>query len=116
MIVRAERLLRQIRRLASPPADPSADAAFLARFLRGRDEDAFAALVARHGPMVLGVCRRLLDDAHLAEDAAQATFLVLARHAASVRPADSLAAWLHGTARHLALRARRADGRAPADS
>src|SRR5262249_7411733 len=57
------------------------------------------------------VCRRTLGDAHAAEDAAQATFLVLARRAAAVRPPERLAAWLYGVARHLALKCRRADAR-----
>ena len=69
-------------------------------------EMAFAALVARHGPMVLGACRRLLADAHLAEDAFQATFLVLARRAKSVRNRDSLGGWLHRVAHRVALRLR----------
>ena len=63
-------------------ADSDSDAGLLERFVRGRDEDAFAALVARHGPMVLGVCRRLVGDSHAAEDAFQAVFVVLARKAA----------------------------------
>jgi RNA polymerase sigma factor (sigma-70 family) len=69
-------------------------------------EMAFAALVERHGPMVLGVCRRLLCDAHLCEDAFQATFLVLARRARSIRNRDSLGGWLHRVARRIAMRAR----------
>ncbi len=69
-------------------------------------EIAFTALVERHGPMVLGVCRRLLSDAHLAEDAFQATFLVLARKAGSVRNQDSLGGWLHRVARRVAMRLR----------
>jgi RNA polymerase sigma factor (sigma-70 family) len=110
MTARPERLLRYLRRLAPPP-DPATDGALLERFVRCRDEGAFAELLARHGPMVLGVCRRTLGDAHAAEDAAQAAFLVLARRAAAVRPPERLAAWLYGVARHLALKCRRADAR-----
>jgi len=112
MAARSEQLLRHIRRLVSRPASSSdADAALLGRFVRQHDQDAFAALVHRHAPLVLGVCRRVLGDAHLAEDAAQAVFLVLARKAATIRPPDRLAAWLHGVARHLACNALRADTR-----
>src|SRR5262245_55935299 len=82
------------------------DSALLARFVRDRDEAAFAAIVRRHGPMVLGVCRRIVGDSHLADDAFQAAFLVLARKASLVRPADGLAGWLHGVARRAALEAR----------
>ncbi len=109
MPVRPDQLLHEIRRLAVPPAaDPDSDAALLRRFIHQRDERAFAALVARHGPLVLEVCRRVLRERQAAEDAFQATFLVLARRAASIRPPDRLAAWLHGTARHLALQSLRA--------
>jgi RNA polymerase sigma factor (sigma-70 family) len=105
-------LLRHIHRLAShPDADPGTDADLLSRFVRQRDERAFAALVSRHGPMVLGVCRRVLRDPHQAEDAFQAVFLILARKAAAVRPPDRLAAWLHGVARQVALNARRGEVR-----
>src|SRR6516164_3449425 len=94
MAAPAHRLLRHLRGIVSPAdADPATDAALLGHFVRERDQDAFAALVARHGPMVQGVCRRVLHDSHHAEDAFQATFLVLARKAATVRPPDRLAAW-----------------------
>jgi RNA polymerase sigma factor (sigma-70 family) len=90
---------------AQAAADRS-DAELLRCFAARREEDAFAALVRRHGPLVLSVCRRLLRQEQDAEDAFQATFLVLARKAASVRRGQSLASWLYGVARHTALRAR----------
>jgi RNA polymerase sigma factor (sigma-70 family) len=85
------------------------DGHLLQRFLDGREDSsgaAFAALVDRHGPMVLRVCRQVLGDEHDAVDAQQATFLVLARKAGSVRKADSVASWLHGVARRISARAR----------
>src|SRR6478672_13525735 len=74
------------------------DGQLLARFVAARDEASFAALVRRHGPMVLGVCRRVLRDFHDAEDAFQATFLVLARKAASVVKRESVGCGLYGAA------------------
>src|SRR5262249_38741869 len=86
------------------------DRQLLERFLAGRGDDdsasAFAALVERHGPMVLGVCHHTLGHLHDAEDAAQATFLVLAKRAGSIRRADSLASWLVGVALKVSSKSR----------
>jgi RNA polymerase sigma factor (sigma-70 family) len=87
------------------------DGQLLARFVAGHDEDAFAALVRRHGPMVLGVCRRVLRNVHDAEDAFQASFLVLARKAAAVANRDSVGCYLYAVAYHTALEAARANAR-----
>jgi RNA polymerase sigma factor (sigma-70 family) len=89
----------------------SGDAALLAEFIDHRDGDAFGELLRRHGPMVLGLARRIVGDAQAAEDIFQATFLVLARRAHTLRRPDSLAAWLHGVAVRLALRTRKAGSR-----
>src|SRR5262245_3371568 len=82
------------------------DGELLGCFIEHRDQAAFAALVRRHGPMVWGVCRRLLNH-HDAEDAFQATFLVLVRKAASVLPREMVANWLYGVAHQTALQVRR---------
>jgi RNA polymerase sigma factor (sigma-70 family) len=98
-------LIRYLRRAAADgPAVP--DAQLLARFADARDETAFEQLAWRHGPMVLGVCRRILGDTPDAEDAFQATFLVLARKAASAAQYRSAGGWLHTVAYHVAVRAR----------
>jgi RNA polymerase sigma factor (sigma-70 family) len=87
------------------------DGQLVDRFVATRDEAAFAALLRRHGPMVLGVCRRVLKDPHDADDAFQAAFLVLARKAASVLKRDSVGSWLYQVAYRAALAARAANAR-----
>lgn len=82
------------------------DAVLLERFLTDRDDAAFEALLRRHGPMVWGVCRRTLDNRQDAEDAFQATFLVLVRKAGSINPRDLVGHWLYGVAFRIASRAR----------
>ncbi len=100
-------VVQQLRQVALRHAGKSlADGELLEAFLARRDEAAFEALLRRHGPMVLAVCRRVLRHEQDAEDAFQATFLVLARKAASVRPRDMVGPWLHGVAHRTALSAR----------
>jgi RNA polymerase sigma factor (sigma-70 family) len=100
-----ETLARVVRRCLHTLAAPTADGELLGRFARHRDEAAFAELVARHGPVVLGVCRRVLGRSPDADDAFQATFLVLARNARSVRDPARLPGWLHRVALRVAHRA-----------
>src|SRR5437762_5982027 len=87
------------------------DGQLLNRFVAQRDEASYAALVRRHGAMVLGVCRRVLHDFHDAEDAFQATFLVLARKAAAVAKPEAVGCWLYQVAYHTALEVRAATAR-----
>ena len=108
-------LLRQVHRLFhSGAVGTMTDPQLLDQIVSRRDETAEAAfeeLVIRHGPMVLRVCRSILHDAHNAEDAFQAVFLVLANRAGSIRRSRSLGSWLFGVAQRVANRARRSAAR-----
>jgi RNA polymerase sigma factor (sigma-70 family) len=100
-------LLRHLRQLAGVDGlAGESDAQLVERFATHHDEAAFTILVKRHGPMVLGVCRRVLRDWQAADDVFQATFLVLARKASSIRKRESVGSWLHGVAQRLAVRAK----------
>src|ERR1700694_5211116 len=101
-------LLRHIHKLAAQRGDWQwTDRQLLDDFAGRRDETAFTALVSRHGPMVLRVCRRVLNHEQDAEDAFQATFLVLAGNAGSIRKRDTIGDWLHGVAYRTAMKAKR---------
>src|SRR6478672_8321271 len=91
-------MTRLVATFARPPADPRPDGALLAAFLTDRAEAALAELVRRHGPLVWAACRRALPDPADAEDAFQATFLVLVRRAGALTAADSLGPWLYRVA------------------
>jgi RNA polymerase sigma factor (sigma-70 family) len=100
-------VVRHLHRLAgTAQAGDVTDAELLERFAARRDEAAFAALVRRHGPMVLAACRRILGNHADAEDAFQATFLVLVRKAGSIKRRAALAGWLHEVALRVALQTR----------
>src|SRR5437667_903765 len=105
-------VLRHIHKLAAGHSSPQrTDRQLLDDFSVRRDEAAFGALVARHGEMVLRVCRRVLHHEQDAEDAFQATFLVLAQNTGSIRKREALAEWLHGVAYRTAMKARRSAAR-----
>src|SRR5262249_4515209 len=100
-------VLCQVQRwISAPQGGDASDALLLERFVQHQDEAAFAALVPRHGALGLQSSRRVLGDAHEAEDAFQASFLVLARKARSLKQPEALPAWLYGVARRVALKAR----------
>src|SRR6516162_3005815 len=102
-------LMRHLKGLAA--GRQRTDRQLLEDFASRRDEAAFAALLSRHGPMVLRVCRRVLRHEQDAEDAFQATFLVLARNTASIRRRDTLGGWLCGVAYRTAMKAKRGTAR-----
>jgi RNA polymerase sigma factor (sigma-70 family) len=100
-------IVRHLRQVAGGPINPGhSDGQLLERFAWAGEEAAFAALMRRHGRMVLGVCRRVLQNETDVEDAFQATFLTLVRRARSIRKRESVGSWLHGVAFRLALRSR----------
>jgi RNA polymerase sigma factor (sigma-70 family) len=99
-------LTRFVREIAAAHLAALSDGQLLRRFVNQRDEAAFTALVRRHGPLVLGACRRVLRDWHAAEDAFQTTFLVLALRATSIRDPETLGPWLYGVATRTARKAR----------
>src|SRR5438874_1485267 len=111
-----QRVMRHIRQLAGPrthrsrerqrPEAPLSDRELLAHFIDEQDEAAFAGLVRRHGPIVRGVCQRLLDQEADRDDAFQATFLVLLHKARSIRKRHSVGSWLYGVAYRIAMKAR----------
>ena len=112
--------IRRLRQLLRPlGASSSTDKELLERYVAAREEEAFSTLLQRHGPMVLGVCRRILGDHHAAEDAFQATFMILARKSAAIGWRDSVANWLYSVAfrvasklKSQALRRRRSEAAA----
>src|SRR5262249_2555071 len=105
-------LLRQVRKLSGVAGEHGrSDGELLRRFVVGREEGAFAALVQRHGPLGWGGGRRILRHEQDAEEGFQAAFLVLARRAASIRRGEALASWLHGVAARVAWNARKTAAR-----
>jgi RNA polymerase sigma factor (sigma-70 family) len=102
------RFLRHLRQAVPAPEETVPDGFLLARFAERQDESAFEQLFHRHAPMVLGVCRRILGDGQDAEDAFQATWLVLVRKASSLSGGGVIANWLYGVAQRTALHSRRA--------
>jgi RNA polymerase sigma factor (sigma-70 family) len=111
MVARLGKVVRHVRRLVDIPSPRGTnDRELLEAFVAG-DQGAFTTLVERHGPAVLGVCKRVLKHEQDAEDAFQATFLTLARKARSIRKGEALASWLHGVALRTALKYRRDEAR-----
>jgi RNA polymerase sigma factor (sigma-70 family) len=105
-------VVRKLRTLSLSASTPGPkDGQLLELFISRRDEAAFAALLRRHGPMVLGTCRRIVGNIHDAEDAFQATFLILVRKARSIVPRDMVGNWLYGVACRTALKVKTARAR-----
>jgi RNA polymerase sigma factor (sigma-70 family) len=107
--VLTDNVLQHVRSLACrQTAGRESDGSLLRAFAEGQDQSAFTALVKRHGPLVLAVCGRVLHNLHDAEDAFQATFILLARNVSAIRKPESLSSWLHGVAYRTARSAKRA--------
>src|SRR5262252_215672 len=106
MSVRSIKALQRYLRRLCDQAAPTEDAVLLNRFVAANDREAFELLIARHGPMVLGTARRLIDNTHDAEDVFQAVFLSLARLAKSIQQGRALPAWLHQTTCRVAAKVR----------
>lgn len=105
-------VLRHLRRLLHAPQDETlTDGQLLEQFFRHQQEAALEALLERHGPMVLGLCRRVLRNPADADDAMQATFLVLVSKAGSIAKRESVGSWLYGVAYRIALRAKARNAR-----
>src|SRR5262245_48529601 len=106
-MAKATGFFQYFRRLVAAPAkDESSDSSLLCRYVSQKDESAFSLLLQRHGPLVLRVCRQVLQRPEDADDAFQATFMVLARQAGSVRQGQSLPGWLYKVAYHIAVQVR----------
>src|SRR5262245_53123629 len=97
---------QRLRGLVGKAPEPPADAQLLEQFVARRDMAAFEGLVQRYGPLVLGVCRRVLGNTHDAEDAFQATFLIFARRAGAIQSQGAVGSWLCGTAYRVSLKAK----------
>ena len=104
--IQTDRVIERLRKALQARGAGLSDGQLLTCFVERRDQAAFEALVRRHGPMVLGACRRVLRSHHDAEDAFQATFLVLARKAAAIKSPEALGNWLYGVAYNVAQKAR----------
>src|SRR5262245_8888705 len=104
-------VIRYIRRVAGTHHKAWTDRQLLTEFATRNDQAAFTTLVKRHGPMVMGICRRVLHQVQDAEDAFQATFILLARRSTRIRKQESLASWLHGVAFRMAHNAKRSASR-----
>ena len=105
--MRPQHLLNHISLRVGMTHGDDTDGELLRRFISSNDQDSFAKLLDRYAGLVMGVCRRVVGETHLAEDVFQATFLVLSRKAKSLRKTVSLPAWLHRVAFRLALRTKR---------
>jgi RNA polymerase sigma factor (sigma-70 family) len=110
MATNVSKVLRHLHHLLEPPGGERTDGELLGRFVATRDEASFAALVRRHGPMVLSVCRRMLQHVQDAEECFQVTFIVLARKAAKVKR-ESVGSWLYAVAYRTSLEARAVNAR-----